>query len=105
MHAKNVLGRAIVIIDEVGPGAYADDISSDLHPAKMAIIFLRLFKRYAAQVDDEMQRQEIHKQFDFIAGITTGKMGPGMAKGLKVTDVPLDPPAPPEAEEPERPVF
>ena len=84
-------GRLILIADEVGPGAFAIDFQSTMHPAKSAMVALNLFKMASAAVEDEMQRREILNQFEEISGIVTGRKpsesAPIMAQhGLRVCE-------------------
>jgi len=80
-------GRLILVADEVGPGAFALDMSTTLHPSKIAMIALHLLKQTSAAVDDELQRKEILNGFDEIAGIVTGRIPSEPAKVFKQQDV------------------
>lgn len=72
----HLTGRLILIADEIGPGAYALDIASTLHAAKVAVIGLTLFRQASACVDDDQQRREILDKFRDIAEIVTGAKSP-----------------------------
>lgn len=74
LETRGVVGRRLILIaDEVGPGAYALDQISTLHPAQSAIVCLTYFRGFANQVSEEFQRREILKQYDEIMKIMTGK--------------------------------
>lgn len=82
--------RLILIADEIGDGAFAVDLSAaGMHPAKVAMIALNLFKSASAAVADEMERREILNQFNEIANIVTGKVNSEAAPILSKADLQL----------------
>ena len=80
-------GRLILVADEIGGGAFALDMSTTLHPSKIAMIALHLLKNCTAAVDDELQRKEILDGFDEVAGIVTGRIPSQAEKVFKRQDI------------------
>jgi len=69
----HISGRLILIVDEIAPGQYATDLSSDMHPAKVSMIALHLFRNASHAVDDDLQRREILNKADEVMKIVTGE--------------------------------
>lgn len=69
MHGKQITGRHIIIIDEVGPGVFDVDNQGDMHAAKVCVAALFTFRQYIQFVKDEVQYRELTDQFNSIMGI------------------------------------
>jgi hypothetical protein len=74
MHANNIIGRTVLIVDEIRPGLYAPDfVQSNMHPAKVAVVLRDLSaKLFAAVKDDQARREVVHKESE-IHDIVSGK--------------------------------
>lgn len=74
MPGNNILGRCVIVIDEISPGLYRPDFTQrNMHPAKAATVLADLSKKLFDLVKDDQARREIVYKDKEISDIVSGK--------------------------------